>query len=117
MITRKKPLGFLCFHRGNKLTLDYEFFVVTLQTICRQRCLKVEISYNMRTTNIKAILQKKNMTDSDLASQLHVTRQYVNAISCGRKNPSIDVMERIATALDVPLSALFDGYPLDKLKL
>ena len=57
------------------------------------------------------------MTQEALAERLNVSRQYVNAISCGRKNPSIDVMERIATALDVPLSALFDGYPLDKLKL
>lgn len=38
------------------------------------------------------------------------------AISCGRGNPSMNVMERFAAALDVPLSALFDGYPLDKLK-
>lgn len=93
------------------------FFIVTLPTICRQWCLEVEIKYKMKATNIKAILQKKNMTDSDLASQLHVTRQYVNAISCGRSNPSMNVMEHIAEALDVPLSALFDGYPLDKLKL
>jgi len=28
----------------------------------------------------------------------------------------MNVMERFAAALDVPLSALFDGYPLDKLK-
>ena len=88
-----------------------------MPTICRQWCLKVENVFNMKATNIKAILQKKNMTDSDLARQLNVTRQYVNAISCGRGNPSVNVMERFAAALDVPLSALFDGYPLDKLKV
>ena len=57
------------------------------------------------------------MTDNDLAVRLNVSRQYVNAISCGRKNPSIDVLDRFAEALDVPLIALFDGYPLDKLKV
>ena len=71
----------------------------------------------MRQTNIKAILDKKKMTDKDLAVRLNVSRQYVNAISCGRKNPSIDVLDRFAEALDVPLIALFDGYPLDKLKV
>lgn len=71
----------------------------------------------MRQTNIKAILHKKKMTDNDLAVRLNVSRQYVNAISCGRKNPSINVLDRFAEALDVPLIALFDGYPLDKLKV
>ena len=71
----------------------------------------------MRQTNIKAILHKKKMTDKDFAVRLIVSRRYVNAISCGRKNPSIDVLDRFAEALDVPLIALFDGYPLDKLKV
>ncbi|WP_232501838.1 helix-turn-helix transcriptional regulator [Eggerthella sp. YY7918] len=39
-----------------------------------------------------------------------VSRQYLIDIESGRANPTVDVLERIAGGLDIPIRALFEDF-------
>ena len=47
------------------------------------------------------------MTQQQLADQIGVTRQTVNAIEAGKYSPSLEVAFRIAQVFDVPLEDVF----------
>ena len=47
------------------------------------------------------------MTQQQLADQIGVTRQTVNAIEGNKYSPSLEVAFRIARAFDVPLEQVF----------
>lgn len=57
-------------------------------------------------TNLRRERLAKNWSQMELAeaSGLHFT--YVSSVECAKRNVSIDAMERIAVALDLPLSRL-----------
>lgn len=61
---------------------------------------------------VKAILKDKQLTLSDLAQKLGVSRQalYLQI----NNNPRISTLQRIADALGVPVAQLFDQAPADK---
>lgn len=48
-----------------------------------------------------------DMTQLDLAKQVGVTRQTVNAIELGKYSPSLEVAFRIAAVFDEPLEKVF----------
>lgn len=48
------------------------------------------------------------MTQIALADALHVDRAYVSALERGLRNPTVVTLYRIAEALDVPFSKLFE---------
>jgi len=50
------------------------------------------------------------MTQLNLAKQIGVTRQTVNAIELGKYSPSLEVAFQIATVFDEPLKKVF-SYP------
>lgn len=50
----------------------------------------------------------KSMTQIALADALHVDRAYVSALEKGARNPTVVTLYRIAEALGVPFSALFE---------
>ena len=50
-----------------------------------------------------------------MIKRLGKSRQYVTAIANERRRASVATYARFAETLDVPLAALFDGYPLDLL--
>lgn len=58
--------------------------------------------------NVRLLREKKSWSQEDLAhkSGIHVT--YLSGLECGRRNPTIKILERLATALDVPIATLFD---------
>ncbi len=47
------------------------------------------------------------MTQQQLAEQVHVTRQTIVAIEKGKYSPSLELAFRIARAFDVPLEEVF----------
>ncbi len=51
------------------------------------------------------------MTQIALADALHVDRAYVSALERGLRNPTVVTLYRIAEALGVPFSALFEVPP------
>ena len=51
---------------------------------------------------------EKKVSERELARRIGWTRQYLNGISCGRVNPSIEQLERIAEALGMTLHISFE---------
>jgi putative transcriptional regulator len=51
------------------------------------------------------------MTQQQLAAQVGVTRQTVNAIEAGKYSPSLEVAFRIARVFDKPLEDVFQFPP------
>lgn len=50
--------------------------------------------------NIKSFRRKQGLSQEDVASELHVTRQTVSNWETGKAFPDIDMLKRIATTLD-----------------
>ena len=48
------------------------------------------------------------MSETELASQLDWSKQYLNSISCGRANPTVEQLERIAESLGMTLHISFE---------
>ncbi len=51
------------------------------------------------------------MTQKELADQIGVTRQTVNAIELGKYSPSLEVAFRISAVFDKPLEEVFQYTP------
>ncbi len=50
-----------------------------------------------------------NMTQEELAKRAKVTRSYIAVLEAGhKKNPSLDIMKRLARALGVPVGELLE---------
>jgi putative transcriptional regulator len=54
----------------------------------------------------------RRWSQADLADQLGVSRQTVNALETGRYDPSLPLAFKIATVLDQPIERLF--FPHDE---
>ncbi|MCL1932432.1 MAG: helix-turn-helix domain-containing protein [Candidatus Azobacteroides sp.] len=57
---------------------------------------------------IKEVLKSKGLTSVWLASRIGITRPNVSNMVSGKSKPSLDTLERIAAALDVPIVDLFE---------
>ena len=56
---------------------------------------------------LKALRERKGLTQVELAEKAGVTQSYLARLEAGeRENPSLDVLKRLAEALGVPLSKL-----------
>lgn len=78
------------------------------------------------TENVLRILNERQMTKSDLASQSGVSASFLSDLTRGQANPSLKVMESIARALCIPLplllvkweklnQAVFEAFAKDKM--
>jgi transcriptional regulator with XRE-family HTH domain len=56
---------------------------------------------------VKAIRKKRNETQCNFAKQVGITQTYLSQVENGHKKPSMDVIEKIASATDTPLPILF----------
>jgi len=58
-------------------------------------------------TVLPQLRKKRNLTQVELAKRAEMTRSHLSLLEAGhRKNPSIEVLKRLARALDVPVAAL-----------
>lgn len=57
---------------------------------------------------IKEILKDQGITNISLADQVGITRPNMSNIVNGKTKPSLDTLERIADALNVHISELFE---------
>lgn len=64
-------------------------------------------------TRIKEILQEKKMTVSVLADTIGITRANMSNIVNGKTNPKMETLKKIADALKVKLSDLFEKKESD----
>ena len=62
-------------------------------------------------THIKRLSAARHMTQEDLAERLFVTRQAVSAWETGKALPDVEMLERIAAALDADVTEVIYGTP------
>lgn len=64
----------------------------------------------MAKFRIKTIVASKGITMKGLAEKIGITPQSLSSIVNEKTNPNISSLEKIAEALDVPVSSLFADY-------
>jgi transcriptional regulator with XRE-family HTH domain len=57
--------------------------------------------------NLRRLRVKQHISQEDLAVDAGVDRTYVGGIERGQENPTIVILDRLATALSIHISALF----------
>lgn len=70
--------------------------------------IKLTASLGIR---IREIRTSQNISQEQLALMANVSRTHMGRIERGDKSPTIDTVERIATALNCPPSILLAGSP------
>lgn len=61
--------------------------------------------------DIEKILKEKNLTKKDVAKRMNLSRESLYRILS--KNPTLDNLTKLAAALDVPISELFEQPKTD----
>ena len=56
---------------------------------------------------LKVLRAERDWTQADLADQLQVTRQTINAIERGKYDPSLPLAFKLAALFGMPIEALF----------
>jgi len=56
--------------------------------------------------NIKRIRLKRRMSQGDICRAIGMDRSYMSAIESGKKNVTLAVLEKLASALDVSVDEL-----------
>lgn len=59
--------------------------------------------------NIREIRESKDLSQENLAEISNLHRTYIGLIERGKKNPTAITLLRICSALEVPVSKLFEG--------
>ena len=67
----------------------------------------------MVNENIKIFRERKNFTQAELADKLCVTRQAVSNWENGKTEPDIDMLNKIASVLEVSVEELIYGFKRD----
>ena len=57
--------------------------------------------------NLRKVMNRFDVSDQWLADEIHISRQSINAIICGRTDPTLGRLLQIADALKVHLFELF----------
>jgi transcriptional regulator with XRE-family HTH domain len=57
---------------------------------------------------LKRMRETKGLSQADLARRAKITREYVNKLEAGRYDPTVGVIQRLAKALGVPVTALLE---------
>jgi transcriptional regulator with XRE-family HTH domain len=55
---------------------------------------------------IRTVRAAKGLAQKDLAARSKLDASYISLLECGKRNPSLAIVEKIASALDVPLYVL-----------
>ena len=57
---------------------------------------------------LKVLRAERDWSQAELAKQLDVSRQAVNAIETGKHDPSLPLAFRISRLFDMPIEEIFD---------
>lgn len=68
--------------------------------------MKAQEQLGMR---IKYLRQNRKWSQEDLALGANVNKNYISDLENGRRNPSLEILERIAAAFGISLAELFKG--------
>lgn len=58
--------------------------------------------------NVKHHRRLRGMTQENLALSIEMKRSYVSGIECGKRNPTVKAIERLALALEINPKELLD---------
>ncbi len=64
----------------------------------------------------KAIRRRRrelDLSQEELAEKAELHRNYVSGIETGTRNPSLKNIEKLAKALDIPITRLFSEYDVE----
>ena len=65
--------------------------------------------------NIKVLRAQKNWSQAELATELGVSRQTVNAIENGKYDPSLPLAFKIAQEFDLTIEEIFEYAEADSM--
>ncbi len=68
--------------------------------------MNINVQLGMR---IRYLRKQKGMSQEDLALESEINKNYLSDLERGVRNPTLQIIEKIATALGVDLSTLFKG--------
>lgn len=68
--------------------------------------MKAQEQLGMR---IKFLRNQRKWSQEDLALEANINKNYISDLENGRRNPSLDVLERVAKAFNISLAELFKG--------
>lgn len=68
--------------------------------------LTLTVQFGMR---VKYLRQQRKMSQEDLALEINISKNYLSDVECGRRNPTLKVMNKIAKGLKVDLATLLLG--------
>ena len=68
--------------------------------------LTLAVQFGMR---VKYLRLQRKMSQEDLALEINVSKNYISDIECGRRNPTLKIMNKIAKGLKVDLATLLLG--------
>ena len=68
--------------------------------------MKAQEQLGMR---IKYLRQNRRWSQEDLALNANVNKNYISDLENGRRNPSLEILERISVAFNISLAELFKG--------
>ncbi|RZS93945.1 helix-turn-helix transcriptional regulator [Aquimarina brevivitae] len=58
---------------------------------------------------LKVLRAERDMTQADLAQELEVSRQTINAIEKGKFDPSLPLAFKMSTLFKLPIEEIFDN--------
>lgn len=58
---------------------------------------------------VRKLRQEKQISQEEFADLCGLHRTYISDIELGKRNVSLENIEKIAKALDIPISRLFEG--------
>lgn len=61
--------------------------------------------------NLRRIRVKRGVSQERLAFDAEVDRSYVGGLERAEENPTVDILERLANTLEVPLAEFFKATP------
>ena len=68
--------------------------------------MKAQEQLGMR---IRFLRQQRRWSQEDLALNANINKNYISDLENGRRNPSLEILERIALAFNISLAELFKG--------
>ena len=71
-----------------------------------------QLDYKMIGKRIQSARKDAHMTQDDLADKCGCTGKYVSNIETGKKTPSLDLLTKISSALEVTVDSLLIDSPL-----
>ena len=75
-----------------------------------QRKFKYKNSYSLNRDlgiALKRVRNKKGIKQVELADTVGVNRSYISELEAGKRNPTVETLVLICTALEVPISKVF----------